>query len=406
MNGKKVILLFLAIIVAGVLLAFSTWRHWNNNQKTILERMRPIPPIAEFNHGSSIRSIAFSPKNPDHIASAGEGNKVKVWNINNTKLPEKVLIAHPPKEGGIPLFVNFITFSPTGKWFVSNCIRKFSFWDISSWKEINSIEIPAGDLVISPKGTYFASASNDVKLLKISDPNKVCEIILLPPKIGWESVALEDLNIANSKSERTIIKNQNTITKYRNASLTQQYKAIDFSHDGKWIAAAGQMYDFTSEKWTHKIKIWDLHRKQLFKIIERYITEKPQTKNDTNRLYQPFYSSDIRSIKFSPDNRFFAVGARNGLTIWSIPEWNIYHEILHQQIWDIAFSPDSTMYAVTNVKGITLWSVETLTPIVLLTGSGLYGNSLIEFSPDGSTLAGGGMDGVVRLWDVRNINEK
>jgi len=166
------------------------------------------------------------------------------------------------------------------------------------------------------------------------------------------------------------------------------------------------MYDFTSEKWTHKIKIWDLHRKQLFKIIERYITEKPQTKNDTNRLYQPFYSSDIRSIKFSPDNRFFAVGARNGLTIWSIPEWNIYYEILHQQIWDIAFSPDGTMYAVADVKGITLWSVETLTPIALLQKVGLIGSSVIEFSPDGSILAGGGFGGVLSLWDVRKLNER
>ncbi|MDE0086217.1 MAG: hypothetical protein OXU23_10925, partial [Candidatus Poribacteria bacterium] len=326
MKNKKVFLLFFAIVVTGVLLAFSTWHQWNDNQKTTLERMRPIPPIAKFNHGTSIRDIAFSPKNPDHIASAGEGNKVKIWNRNNTELPEKVLIAHPPKEGGIPLSVNFIAFSPAGEWFVSNCIRKFSFRDISSWEEINSIEMPAGDLVISPKGTYFASASNDVKLLKISDLNKVSEIILLPPKIGWESVALEDLNIANSNSEKTIIKNQNTITKYRNASLTQQYKAIDFSPDGKWIAAAGQMYDFTSEKWTHKIKIWDLHQKELFKIIERYITEKPQSKNNTNRSYQPFYSSEIRSNKFSPDNSFLAVGARKGLTIWSIPEWNIYNE--------------------------------------------------------------------------------
>jgi len=222
MYGKKVFLLFLAIVVAaGVLLSFSTWRQWNANQKTTKKRMGPVPPIAEFNHGTSIRDIAFSSTNPELFASAGEGNKVKVWNINNTELPEKVLIAHPPKEGGIPLSVNFIAFSPVGEWFVSNCIRKFSFWDISSWEKINSIEIPAGDLAISPKGTYLASASSAVKVLDISAPNKVSELVLLPPKIGWESVILADLNIANSKSERSTIKYQNTITKYRNALLTQ-----------------------------------------------------------------------------------------------------------------------------------------------------------------------------------------
>ena len=408
MKTQKILILFIGIVVAGIVLAFSTWRQWSDNQKTGLERMRPIAPIAVFNHGTSIRDIAFSPKNPDLMVSTGEGNEVKVWNRNNTEMPETVLLAHPPKEGGIPLSVNYIAFSPAGEWFVSNCIRKFSFWDISSWKEINSIEIPPGNLAISPKVTYLAAVSNKVELLDISDPNKVRGHVLLPPKIGWESVALEDFSTSNSKSERSIIKYQNTLTKYHNASLTQQYNAVDFSHDEKWVAAGGQMYDFTSEKWTHKIKIWDLHRKQIFKIIERYISKKPnpKTKNGENRSNNSFYSNEIRAIQFSPDNRFFAVGARNGLTIWSLPEWYIYHEVLDKKIRDIAFSPDGKILAAADVEEITLWSVETLTPIALLKEGGLFGNSVIEFSPDGSTLAGGGFGGVLSLWDMEKINEK
>ena len=404
MKAQKIIILCLGIVVAGVLLAFSTWRQWNANQKTTLERMRPIPPIAVFPHGTSIISIAFSPKNPDHIVSAGEGNKVKVWNRNNTEMPETELIAHPPKQGGIPLSVNYIAFSPTGEWFASKCIMNLSFWNISSWKKTNSIEIPPGYLAISPKGAYLGAASNVVKLLDISDPNQVSRF-LLPPRIGWESVLLEESSSSNSKSERSIIKYNNLLTKYHNASLTQRYIAIDISHDGKLIAAGGQMYDFTNEKWTHKIKIWDLHQRQLFKIIEIYPKKpKPKTENKARQSNNSFYSSEIRAIKFSPNNRFFAVGARNGLTIWSLPEWDIYHEIYDQYISDIAFSPDSKILAVAGFREITLWSVESMTPIALLKGTDFLDSArVIAFSPDGSTLAGGSFDGALWLWDVREL---
>ncbi len=116
--------------------------------------------------------------------------------------------------------------------------------------------------------------------------------------------------------------------------------------------------------------------------------------------------NDIRSIKFSPDNRFFAVAADNGFMIWSLPDWNIYHEILNQKISDIAFSHDGKMFAVAEVMQVTLWSLESITPIALLKGKRLLADvDVMVFSPDGSMLAGGGFDGVLRLWDLRKLNE-
>lgn len=188
--------------------------------------------------------------------------------------------------------------------------------------------------------------------------------------------------------------------KYHHAIDNQYYSSIDFSDNGKWIAAGGYIDDKIKKKRIGIIKVWDLRSKQLIKLIKRNrkVAEGAKPNERIN---------NIRAINFSPDNRFFAVAANNGLTIWSLPEWNIYHEVLDQRISDIAFSPDGTMYAVADVKGITLWSVENITSIALLRGKGLFASvSIIAFSADGSMIAGGNYDGVLRLWDIGKLNEQ
>ena len=388
MKTQKILILFIGIVIAIGLLGLSTWRQWNDNQETILERMRPIPPIAAFNHGTWINAIAFSPKNPNLIASAGEGNEVKVWNLNNTDSLELMLTNHPTNESGTS-GVRYITFSQTGEWLVSKDFWMIAIWDASSGERINTLETPSSTGVVSPVNDYLAAGTRDVKLWDISNPNKISELFILPVKMGEQSISHEEVSVKSS--------NYNSWVKHHNATVNQSFKTIDFSHDGKWIAAGGQIYDQTKKRWTDKVKVWDLQSKQLFKILEREITKD---------LVLEKYHPDIRTIKFSPDNRFFAIAGEKGMTIWSLPEWNIYHEVPEKSIRNIAFSPDGTMYAVADVKGVTLWSVENLVPIALFQKGGLIGSSVIEFSPDGNTLAGGGYGGVLSLWDLRELNEK
>jgi len=65
------------------------------------------------------------------------------------------------------------------------------------------------------------------------------------------------------------------------------------------------------------------------------------------------------------------------------------------------------MYAVADLRAVTLYSTESTTPIALLTGGGLLDLvNTMTFSQDGSTLAGGRTDGIVRLWDIGGVNEK
>ncbi|MDE0483011.1 MAG: hypothetical protein OXI67_10570 [Candidatus Poribacteria bacterium] len=392
MKTQKILILFFAIVVAVVLLMFSTWHQWSDNQKTTKERLRPVPPIAEFNHGTSISDVAFSSTNPELFASAGAGNTVKIWNVNNQDSPQITLEVQEDNDGSTNL--NGIAFSPTDKWLASKTFRTLEFWDVSSGRKIDFMKIPASTFAISPEGRYLATAARELKLWDISNPKDIKGLVLLPPEIGWKPLSLEEISVPGPTSD-PLTKYHMLPNKYHHATDNQFYDSIDFSNNGKWLAAGGDVDDKIKKKRIGIIKVWDLRSKQLIKLIkrDRKVAEGAKPKEFIN---------SIRAINFSPDNRFFAVAANNGLTIWSLPEWNIYHEVLDQRIRDIAFSPDGTMYAVADVKGITLWSVENITPIALLRGKGLFASvSIIAFSADGSMIAGGNYDGVLRLWDLR-----
>ena len=380
MQFKKLFLLFIVSIVVIGLLGFSIWYRWNTDQKLAQQRIPELAPSAEFNHGAPwIRDVAISPVSPNLVASVGERSIVKVWDRNSPDAPILTLTDHPGRENGwASISIDYIAFSPTGEWLVSKDFGSLAFWDMSSGKQINTFEIADSAAAVSPDGHLLATASNDVRLWDIRNPEDIKEIIVLPRKIGEQPLTHEE---ARSTRYHIEIKNQH-------------YGLIDFSSDGKWIAAAGQIYEKDSEIWRDIVKVWDLEHKQLIKILPR-------------KGHQPNYGSAIRSIKFSPDNHFFAVAGTDGLTIWTVREWHIYHNAQDQYIGDLAFSHDSKMYALADPRAITLWSVDSVTPIASLKGpeflSSIY---VIAFSHDGSTLAGGRTDGIVRLWDIGGLDEK
>ena len=401
---KKTLFIFTVIITIG-LLAYSTWHQWNDNQTTTLERMRPIAPVATFSHGGSISHIAYDPKNPEIIATAGGGNFVKVWHRNKPDSPQLSLEFQRDDAE----FTNMIGigFSPTENWIATKTFWTLEIWDSTSGSKISTLHIASSDFAISPLGNNIATDNVNLTLWDVNAPKNIRGKILLPPKMGWHSISLDGLERIDPYPEKNIdILRHNIPTDYSNECMRHRYRAIDFSHDGNWIAAAGEMLD-ENRNWRPHVKIWTLQKQQLYEIIDRDDPEiqEPKRKEGKVPAERSSTSKDIRSIDFSPDNRFFGLAANNGLTIWSLPEWKIYHEVLDRRISDIAFSPDGKMLAVCDVKGIALWSVDTLTPVALLATGGFLGSSVIEFSPDGRTLAGGGYGGLLQIWDVSKIHE-
>ena len=352
-------------IIIGIF-SYSLWYQWEENQQTAHERMKPHRPIAEFNHGNGITALTISTKEPYYIVSAGEENKIKVWLRDNPDNPVKVLTQHPrydttPK-------IRSLFFDTSGQWLISKSFYFVAFWNLATLEMESYYEIPSSIGAVSPREELLAMGIGDIKIWDISNPKEIKELYTLSNK--------DNYNL---------------------------YTSAKFSYDGRWLAKGISLQDKTSNEQKEKVKIWDLNTKQVHIILERLYT-KPDEGSDTS-FFSRSDKQIITSIAFSPDNRFFVIGTNFGFTIWSLPEWKIYHNIDNVYIMDFAFSPNRQVFASASINDIMIWSIDEMKPIALLKENReftMYKD--IMFTPDGKSLVcavntpiGDGADGMIYL---------
>ena len=390
-NHYKFLLTFFLVIIIGFLF-YSTWVQWQGNQETYLERLRPIKPTKIINHGSWIHDLAFSPSNPDLLVAVGQSNKIKIWNITNQEASIVRVSRHPVKEDDAYVFLN-IEFSHSGNYLISQDFWMIVLWDIHTGEMINSLDKGETIGTLSSTNDYYAAGTHYTKLWDFSDTKNVKEMYILPYKMNGKAV---------SHSEIDPLKNDwNTAIRFRNETINQRYVAIDFSHDNRWIGAAMETHNWDTGEKENIVKIWNLKSKELHRILRIEIPE--GIESDRPGIVR----NKITFISFSSDNRFFAVGSDYGLTIYRLSDWIIFHQDHGKDVRDIEFSMDGGIFAVADSKNITLWSIETLAPIAILRGKNPLKNSLVvKISPDGKFIVGGGMDGIIRLWDFEKIKKK
>lgn len=118
----------------------------------------------------------------------------------------------------------------------------------------------------------------------------------------------------------------------------------------------------------------------------------------------------IRKMAFSPDGIRLAVASSIGVWIYDVRAGNEKElDLLTADMWSptsVAYSPDGTTLASGSADGtVRLWNAVTgQHKITLAEHKG--GVISIAYSPDGTTLASGCTQGTVRLWDTRTGKRK
>ena len=331
-------------VLIGIFVLFSL-RRWN------IDHPRPTPRTVEI--PNAIRQkFAELPHKPELIATAEHGSSIKVVAFSPV---DASLVASSSVVGRAARTIklwnlndtdkpveilggNTFAFSPDGRFLaITSGQRGARLWHIDEKKSVSTFGLSSYVIAFSPDGQWIANDSLGVKL--------------------WDA------------------RTPTAVTAGATLSRGGRAEKLAFSPDGKLLA--------TEHLIGGDVTIWDIESQQAIKTL----------KQD---------AKSTRALKFSPDmkNLFLAIADDNSnIELYAFPDWHRHATITKAPVRDLAFTPDGRILVSGGFGGIAFWSLETGKRIAAIEDSSNWVNS-VAFSADGTALASGWSDGVLRVWDT------
>jgi predicted NACHT family NTPase len=404
-------------------------------------------------HSDRIRALAFSPDN-EILVSAGSDQTVRLWDWRNGKCL-KILRGHIAP-------VRSVSFDPEGKEIVSSSEdRAIRFWDVQTGECIRVLKcnnwVRTTDF--SPDGQLFVSGSG--QSVQFWNPQTwECSRTLQRNVASIRSIAFDSnqkkLASAGSRGEIKIWEIETGICSKVLQGHIQQVRELVFSPNGHLLASAS--FDKTIRIWNDAgdcLQVLQGHarvvRSLCFKLNESILVSGSNDctikvwNTDTWECINTLYGHDdtvtslafdlssgvlisssydetvrfwniqtgdclntlqikspTRSVKIDTLNQILVIGGSDKtISIWDLKTGICLRQLDGHTSWiqEIALGSNQTIASASGDRTVKLWNVmgECIQT--------LHGHTdwveTVSFSPDDQLIVSGGIDGSIKVWDVK-----